>query len=501
MKLSWTLAATFAYIVAVLASVLLLVWCLLLRAPTLLRSVVDWDESVYLLMADQWNEGHVPYTTVWDHKPVGAYVLVKLALQIFGRNLLAMRALSALFVFLAARLIWAITARLTGHRAPALLAAFAYPAFTLLLGGTAANTEHYFIVFNLLGAWLLLRCYQTDPAGGLRLAHVAGAGLAFGLAFQVKYLALPESLLFGATYLYLESRRAGSRAVLAQAGLALACAALPSLLVFGYFAHEHAWAAFVDANFTANTRHVRGLDITKMVGSLIDWFRATAVIWLTVAIAWLAPIASAGDRAKWRKPALLLAAWVAVTLLESFSTGKFYDHYYLPTFAPLCVALGLMTSLLGVSDERARLGLVYGGLIALLPLSETIKLQYRPWSRERQSFGGMDPQALIASKLNAHLRGGDHIFVGSGEPILYFLVHSRLPTKFVFPPFLLDPHFSTVANVDYQAEFRRVLAGAPRCIVARRSGAPREQELTAMIGHEYVAEPVTPDTDILCRAN
>jgi hypothetical protein len=66
---------------------------------------------------------------------------------------------------------------------------------------------------------------------------------------------------------------------------------------------------------------------------------------------------------------------------------------------------------------------------------------------------------------------------------------------------LLDPHFSTVANVDYQTELHRVLANEPRCIVARRSGAPREQELMAMIGHEYVAEPVTPDTDILCRPN
>jgi len=40
-----------------------------LRISTFFQSVIDWDESVYLLMSKSILDGNLPYIQVWDHKP------------------------------------------------------------------------------------------------------------------------------------------------------------------------------------------------------------------------------------------------------------------------------------------------------------------------------------------------------------------------------------------------------------------------------------------------
>ena len=39
---------------------------ILLRSPALLYSVLNYDESMYLLMGAEFARGHMPYTTVCD---------------------------------------------------------------------------------------------------------------------------------------------------------------------------------------------------------------------------------------------------------------------------------------------------------------------------------------------------------------------------------------------------------------------------------------------------
>ena len=48
---------------------------ILLRSPALLYSVLNYDESMYLLMGAEFARGHMPYTTVCDLKPFGLFAL------------------------------------------------------------------------------------------------------------------------------------------------------------------------------------------------------------------------------------------------------------------------------------------------------------------------------------------------------------------------------------------------------------------------------------------
>ena len=156
----------------------LFLWCFALRAPTLQRSVIDWDESLYVIMADQWARGHGPYTTVWDHKPIGVYFIFRLALA-FWRSVASLRIVCTVFIFLGALLIRELARALRGDDKAGLVAAVCYPAMSLALDGTAANTEHFFMPFTLLGAWVLLRGCSDSRTGWPGFTAVAAASLAF----------------------------------------------------------------------------------------------------------------------------------------------------------------------------------------------------------------------------------------------------------------------------------------------------------------------------------
>ena len=52
---------------------------LVLRFSAFFETVIDWDETNFLLMGRDLLRGYAPYTTVYDHSPIGATLLFALA--------------------------------------------------------------------------------------------------------------------------------------------------------------------------------------------------------------------------------------------------------------------------------------------------------------------------------------------------------------------------------------------------------------------------------------
>ena len=74
---------------AILSLVFCLALALLLRALSFNVDGLDWDESLYIVMAEQWLHGGLPYGTVWDQHPVGLPALFAVAQWLIGDGLLA----------------------------------------------------------------------------------------------------------------------------------------------------------------------------------------------------------------------------------------------------------------------------------------------------------------------------------------------------------------------------------------------------------------------------
>jgi len=472
---------------------LLLFWVLLLRAAIFVRSAVDWDESLYVLIASQWLQGHLPYTTVFDLKPVGIFAIFSVALGLLGDTILSIRFVTVLFVYATCIAIFLLGRRLLVSRTSALVAAFFYPVFTLGMEGLASNTELFFMFFNIVGLLLLLSA--LDQFGWKRWVYVFFAGLSFGAALQIKYLVALEVAFFVAYFAWANKLSVNQMARLAPV-LTLGIA-LPTGLAMSYFWANNHLNEFLYANFEAPRRYLEiGRPEEYWLGlrhSLQDWFKWS---WVAItAIVLLGMLAKPDTQHRLVRRFLLL--WLLAGFLESWAPLKFYPHYYLVTMAPLCLLLAATVERYGsVLDRRFVLGLL---LVLAFPIVRTVDKYYYPWIRTYVAQG--DPNVNIARHIKKKLDAGEYIYVVNGQPILYYLTHAMLPTKYVLPPLILSPRFSYVAGVDYTIEVDQILSKEPRYVLVRdhREGNERLKEITARLAQSYVLDVKIEDTTIYLR--
>lgn len=453
---------------AALAGLGLLAWSAILRLPTFARSVVDWDESLYMLVGREWLAGHLPGTVVWDHKPPGVHALFAAGLAVVGEPVAAMRALSVLFVALGGLALYGIGRELTGSRPASLLAAGLLAPFLLGLGGLAANTELFFVAFELLGLWLLAPLLRGAAPSRGGHARFAIAGLLFGCAFQIKYLAAFETSWFALAALAALHRATGDwKRLPGPAALLALGAAVPSAAVVGAYASQGQIGLWLDLTFRAN-RTFGGLVPAGLAFPF--GLRATAE-WA----AWALPLLLAAgvlllfrERPGTREEAaalVFLAGYLLAALGATWATRRFYPHYFLPTVPAACLLVGhAFARLPRPWSARSGGAVAFGALLSLVPVLRTVERPYRSWWTEGRKEGADGP-SRIAEYLRARLRPGERIWVVNDEPVLYLLTGSPVPTRYVFPPFLTSTGFSRVAGVDVDREVRRIAASRPAFLV------------------------------------
>ncbi|MBT8283275.1 MAG: glycosyltransferase family 39 protein, partial [Muriicola sp.] len=71
---------------------------ILLRLPFFFRDYIDRDESTFILMAQSWVDGHLPYTQLWDLKPPMVFLFFAAIIYVFGKSFFAIRLFGALAV-------------------------------------------------------------------------------------------------------------------------------------------------------------------------------------------------------------------------------------------------------------------------------------------------------------------------------------------------------------------------------------------------------------------
>lgn len=325
------------------------VWVAILRVPFLIPSVVDWDESLYLLIAEGWRHGQIPYVGFWDNKPVGIFAIFALALAAFGDSVAAIRIAGSLTILATAFLLFLIGRREFGSRSAGLLAAFLYPAFTVGLGAGVSNAEIFFVAFTTLEIYLGCGILRALPAGEpIGFLRPFLTGLSFGAAIQVKFLAAGEMLfvfVFLSAVLSLSRPRDPARVFRFVVAFGVGCT-ICTAMSFAYFAAHGALDDLIFANFIAPRLYVVSpFGVNDPAASLLrlgrhlSYFSSMIVIVLAVMPVMLR---SQAWRAQGRTlQALLILGWFGSTLVSAASTGKFFVHYFIPLAAPLSILCAL----------------------------------------------------------------------------------------------------------------------------------------------------------------
>jgi 4-amino-4-deoxy-L-arabinose transferase-like glycosyltransferase len=467
----------------------------LLRLPSFFRSVLDWDESLYVLIAGQILSGHLPYTTIWDNKPPGIYVIFALFEALFRDPVIAIRAATVVFVSLDAVIVWRLThvllagapARLA--RRGAWLAAAGFTLGALSNDGLSANTELFMAGFSAAAILAAI-----DPGFCTRhpLRRATWTGLLFGLACMVKYVAVFEAP--AVAFALLLATPSGWRAGVQKSAAAIAGALiLPAMTVTAYAAAGQIpllWSCSIAANFAR----------VAVPFSLPQLHAAAFTIlprWLPAVFASCAVLVSAPFAAiAWRRGAamraatfghVLLALWLLGGALGVISAKSFYDHYFLQILPAASIALALVTARL--FPAFGRISRFSAALLAMALLFIPARAGY--WSLIaaiqplRAPQGGFQPDtpARIAATLRPKIAAGATLYVFDSQPIIYALTGAAPPTRFVLPSVLTRCFLARVAGVNAPAEVARILSSNPDFIITQ-AGTPQ-----------------TPDPDVYAEFN
>ena len=469
-------------------------------------SVVDWDESLYFIMAQQWRAGHLPYTAVWDNKPVGIYAIFAVFQGIFGDSILSMRLAGVAAIAGMALLTWRIARYFLRDQSAMTAELFAGLAGLLVIGttipddGIAANTEIFMECFTLLGMlWAL------TAQGPIRAGRAIGIGLALGCAFMVKYVAVFDMFAVYAAMLILPGRLRRGVAGLWDAirlGLLFSLGALaPFLATVLLYAAQGKLPVMIEASILSNTRRVA----VPVSGNLATRaFRAQMLLFpaLYLSLLWLlAEMRRLSHRTLPRRQ-LILAMWFATSLLGVASGGLYFSHYFLQLLPVLCITTALMLAWL--FRTLPRLGRVAIGVLFVLSLIPMLSRSSADMGRmvatmERPPIAGFAPLRDTPAQLAADLKPalaavpGSEAYVFDGEPVLYALLHEPLPTKFVFPSFLLSKLLARTVGIDPMAELQRILARKPLFIIRRtnpddQNAATRNLDVYAAMNAELAAD-------------
>lgn len=455
-----------------------------LRWFSFLPSVMDWDESLYILQAREWARGVWPLSGVWDMHPVGAPAMILMAFTLLGESITTVRLLGAACVMATCYALIALVRVAGGARALGLSVALLYAGHSVLLGGLTTNTEILFAPM-VVGA-LALALWR-----GPEWPRLLGMGALIGLALTIKPVVTPEGCLAFALLAWptLQARRWGRLAAMAGAYLVLCL--LPTLLVAGVYALRGEFGDWLDSSILAPFQYASEGAPAEVVRHRVS------LILLEMRWLWLLPI-----------PALLLwrhlspvhrrltslgLAWLAVAALAVAVPGHFFDHYFLMLLPPLALlsAIGILGAAVYLAPVRWRL---LAGVVVVAMMLDPFLFDMRRRIMPGLHLGLPDTPTRVADAIRAEMRPGDVVFVANSQPVIYFLTGSPLPTRFPFPAHLTGA-FGDLAGVNMDAELARVLATRPRFIVQDvqywQGVRPEARALiAASLGAEYA--PMAP---------
>jgi hypothetical protein len=463
------------------ALVLFVLFAFVARFGTFLVSSLDWDESLYILGAESLLKGHLPYTRVWDHKPPGIFAVFAAAIALLREPVIAVRLLSCAAVGLTSFGLWKLlrpglaNASLAGPAAGVL-----YTVFSLGNDGTSANTELFYMTF------IVLALVAASRAPAPRWRDAVAAGLLLGVAGSINYLALLYSIAIAAVVLIgplLDVGRAGyARPMLVERIFKLAVVAMGPALVFslilGIYGSAGEIDSFIYANVTSNRAYVgaQPLNLGALAAALASQFAGQWLLWVCVP---LLPIVVhvAMPLAPLEKRAVLIAAGALLVGLLGVTTSRLYwAHYFLQLNAPLCLIAGIVIGRLVEHAREHSRWLAYCSLVLLAvggtynlirdnaKLTGTIMLNR--YVRATTHWG--DASAQVGSYIRERIQPGEYIYVVDCSPIIYSIAGADLPTRFVFPPFLIGSDSSRLIDTDALAELDRILARRPRYIVKKQ---------------------------------
>jgi hypothetical protein len=423
---------------------------------------MDWDESLYVVIAQRWLHGDLPYVAVWDQHPMGLPAIFAAVTWVIGDGLLAARVAGLLAVIGTAILLTRFLARTRNETIAGILAGLFYILYMAKPDGLASNTE----VFNNLvvtAASLLLWNEMPANRNSVRAGVMFAAGLLFGIGLQIKYVIFPEASLLCCTLLFFSWREgAGLGRTMRLAGVAMAGGLLPTAVATLYFWQAGALQPYLDANLRANVAYLDAPLTFTMVLFHLRFGLLPLIGLLPWPILVVLRMRDATLRGRFAGLALWAVIWLLATALDVVVPLKFWKHYFNALIPPLCLFTGLFVLL---AIERSHRGWGWGwkpGIVAGVILLPIFLLMIKH-AGDSRSIGRINVPQAIAEQIGREGSDGHDVYVFNYDPLVYAYANAVPPTRFVLSIELSE--FDGSSGAGSAGEINRILAASPRWIV------------------------------------
>lgn len=160
---------------------------LAVRFPFFFLSVIDWDESTYILMGQSIVDGNFPYLEFWEAKPPLAFVPYAVFIWLFGDSIVGIRLGGAVCVSVTAYIAFRLGQHMWGRAAGVISAVILVIFVSFLRGGQSTLTELITIV-PLMGAAALCVIGKEGPRKYFLLGGIIS--LAALVRLELAYFAL-----------------------------------------------------------------------------------------------------------------------------------------------------------------------------------------------------------------------------------------------------------------------------------------------------------------------
>jgi 4-amino-4-deoxy-L-arabinose transferase-like glycosyltransferase len=470
--------------------VIFLLLTLAVRWVSFFPSVIDWDESLYILIANSWLDGNTPYTQIWNNTPPGIYALFALALGVTGRAIVSVRIFACLFIAATGFFLYK-TGQLMGSRGKkiGLLGGILYCIFSVTSGGMASNLELFFGSFVVLAFYLYFRygLNPEKPKADFALLPVL-IGFVLGIGFVIKYVAIFDFFalaLIIAVTLFRQERSAVKYWKIVKTIFLMGTGfALPFLCFSFYFFLVGNFTEYLQTNILPNFLRTVNIpfSIFPPLTSILNRIVENTLLWLSIPIAvwYLVRNKTLSARTRYILSALLTSFMVVLICIVLVLRGDYYPHYFLHLLPVLCLVTAFLIIRLLFPEERTehtgtKPSLILMVMLVLFFSSAGIfkKVQTAAeFAYNRMILGnptwGIDVAEEISAYLKPKLGKDDYIYVVDTQPIIYFLTGARIPTRYPFPPHLvINKGLPNISGIDPLEELDRILAKNPRFIIRK----------------------------------
>lgn len=426
-----------------------------LRFFSFFPSVMDHDESTYLIIGRDILNGKMLYTDVTDTKPVGIFLFYAGLEFLFGSSIFWKRLVFALFVGATSFLIFKASKKLFSNNKVAFASGVIYLFYTSIWNyhGRSPNTELLFNFCTIAGLLFFLNKNAKSYFAG---------GLALGIGFIIKYLVLFDLIAILLFFFIVEMNTIKAKSfwnIFGRYVLAGVAFSIPFGLVNLYFWLGNHFNDFYFITYELPGNYGGSPSLSRYFIMLADFtgkFLPISILVFYVIFKKNKPIEK---QYKW-----FFTLWIASVLFAIYIPGKEFSHYTIQLMLPLSLLAGIFFHPdFGANRILSRIYSKKTGLIILSVIILTVQS-----IAFKDEFLQPDLPREVAEYISKEKKSGDRVFVSNYQQIVYYLLKIDSPTKFIHSN-LLFTNTHKVFNINAEDEIKRIMDTKPEFVIVQRN--------------------------------